>query len=808
MEPFSNSAKTEAWFAAKGWQPADFQRQVWSAYLGGQSGLLHSSTGSGKTLAVWMGLLEAAPAGKGLKALWLTPLRALAADTLKSLQEPMAGMGLDWRIESRTGDSSSYAKQRQFKDTPDALITTPESLSLMMANAESDRLLSGLELVVVDEWHELMGTKRGVQTELGLARLKTLSPGVRIWGLSATLGNTETAAQILLNSDDFTLVQGTTEKQVIIDSLLPETIERFPWAGHIGTKMVPQVCAELDTTASALVFTNTRAQAEIWFQAILAERPEFKGFVEIHHGSLHPDVRIGVEEGLKQGILRAVVCTSSLDLGVDFSPVERVFQIGSPKGVARILQRAGRSGHQPGAPSRVTCVPTHAMELIEIAAARNAAHAGHIESREYFEKPFDVLSQHLVTRALGGGFAAGELLDEVRQTWSYRNLTDQEWTWALEFVTQGGSTLGAYPEYHKVVVRDGHYVVEDRHIAQRHRMNIGTIVSDSAMAVKFLKGHTLGSVEESFVSRLKRGDQFVFSGRILEFVMTKDMTCYVRNATKVTGVVPRWQGGRMPLSNELSQASREILEEASNGILEGPEMQLARGMLQVQARWSKIPAHDELLIEQVQTRNGFHLFIYPFEGRSVHEGLSALVAYRISQFVSTSFMLSCNDYGFELLSPVPVDLDEALSRGIFETRNLAQHVLESLNVSELARRQFREIARVAGLVSQNVPGTQKSTRQVQVSSSLLYEVFSKYDPHHPLLAQAQREVLERTLEESRLTECLKRISKSRIITTEPKRPTPFAFPIMVDRLRDTYVSSESPADQIARLLESLERAAG
>ncbi|MCW5937553.1 MAG: ligase-associated DNA damage response DEXH box helicase [Fimbriimonadaceae bacterium] len=804
--------RIEDWFARRGWTPAPFQREVWQAYLAGASGLLHSSTGSGKTLGVWMGILAEEAAGReparGPVALWLTPLRALAADTLAALQEPLDGLGLaQWRIEARTGDTSPTAKQRQTRNPPNALVTTPESLSLLLAAKDGRDLLGHLRLVVIDEWHELLGTKRGVQTELALARLRRWNRGLRVWGLSATLGNTEEAAKVLHPGEPFALVQGETAKRVTVDSLLPESVERFPWAGHMGQRMIERVVHELDHSPSSLVFTNTRAQAEIWYGAILAFRPEWEEVVGLHHGSLDLEERRAVEQGLKDGALRAVVATSSLDLGVDFSPVERVFQVGSPKGVARLLQRAGRSGHQPGAASRVTCVPTHAMELIDVAAVRVAAAQNRIEKRAYHREPLDVLAQHLVTVAIGGGFDGDDLFEEVRSTAAYAQLAREDWEWALAFVTRGGPTLAAYPDYRKVHEEDGFYTVENRRIAQRHRMNIGTIVSDAAMNVQFVGGGRLGSVEEAFVSRLRKGDRFVFAGRALEFVAVRDMTCLVRRAKSTKGVVPRWAGGRLPLSSELAQSAREILQDAKDGTYAGPEMALGRPMLELQSKWSAIPGMNELLVEQVQTREGCHTFVFPFEGRLVHEGLAALFAYRMSRDRSTTFSLACNDYGFEMLAPWPVDFFAAVEDGLFAIRNLAEDALASLNSSEMARRQFREIARVSGLVLQSTPGKQKSVRQLQVSSGLLYDVFEKYDPRHPLLRQARNEVLEKNLEESRMADCLRRLAKARIVRTEPPRPTPFAFPILVDRLRET-IGSESMDDRIRRMVEALEQAAG
>lgn len=774
-------------------------------------GLLHSPTGTGKTLAVWLGylprLLEGSP-GQGLRALWVTPLRALASDTLESLEHPLSAVGHEgWSLELRTGDTSSSVKQRQNRHLPDVLVTTPESLTLMLTHKEAREKLSNLELVVVDEWHELMGTKRGIQAELALARLRQWSSDHLVWGLSATLGNTEEAATTLFGvGRDGVVIRGDMDKDIVVDSLLPASIESFPWAGHMGQRMVPYVVQELESAFSTLIFTNTRAQAEIWYQAILSARPEWHDQIGLHHGSLDTEVRREVEDGLKSGMLRAVVCTSSLDLGVDFGPVERCIQVGSPKGVARLIQRAGRSGHRPGATSRVTCVPTHTLELIDIAAAKVAVSENRIEARAYYDRPFDVLAQHLVTVALGGGFEPSDLLREIRLTRAYERLTNEEWGWVLDFVSKGGKTLSAYPEYQRVVVKDGLWVVEDRRIAMRHRMNVGTIVSDAAMTVQYVRGGKLGTVEESFVSRLKKGDVFLFSGRPLQFVQVKDMTCWVRRAASSKGAVPRWMGGRLPLSNELARSARERLEEAKNGILDGPEMSLAHDMFRIQSAWSSLPATDQLLIELVKSREGHHAFVFPFEGRLVHEGLAALVAYRMTLRGPHTFSLACNDYGFELLSERSFDLVGAIGDGLFSSAGVAEDVLASLNVSEMARRQFREIARVSGLVVQTAPGVNKTARQLQVSSGLLFDVFEKYDPGHPLLDQARREVLEKHLEESRMVQCLKRMGKSELLVTNPGRPTPFALPIMVDRLRQT-VSSETFEDRINRLVESLEKAA-
>jgi ATP-dependent helicase Lhr and Lhr-like helicase len=824
------------WFKRRGWTAFPFQHEAWEAYLAGQSGLIHAATGTGKTYAAWLGPLiewkvennagvcanERPLIEPPLRVLWITPLRALAADTEAALRAPLRDLEIPWSVESRTGDTPTSVRARQRNRLPTALLTTPESLSLLLSRSDAESLFSDLRAVVVDEWHELMATKRGVQTELALARLRRWRPNLRTWGLSATIGNLETAMRTLLGAgipayrQNFIdnshfrgrLIRGLEPKVVQIDSLLPEQVECFPWTGHLGKQLLPQLLRAVEEGKSTLIFTNTRSQTEIWYQAILEACPDWAGQIALHHGSLDREVREWVESELAGGRLRCVVCTSSLDLGVDFAPVDRVLQIGSPKGIARLLQRAGRSGHRPGAASRVTCIPTHAFELIEVAAGRDAVMAGSIEARPPVERPLDVLAQHLVTVALGGGFRPHELKQEVRTSHAYRELSEAEWEWVLDFVTRGGKALQAYPEFTRVVEKDGLYTVPERKVAQRHRLSIGTIVSDAVLQVQYLKGSRIGTVEESFIARLRPGDRFVFAGKVLEFVCVREMTAWVRKASSSKGAIPRWMGGRMPLSTELSTAVRAKLEEARTGVFRGPEMEAVRPVLELQAAWSKIPAADELLIERVKTVDGHHLFFYPFEGRLVHEGLAALFAYRISRLRPISFTMTSNDYGFELLAPGPVPLEEALEAGLLDPKSLLQDIPASLNAAEMAKRQFREIARVAGLIFQGYPWKGKSVKQLQASSGLLYDVFVRYDPENLLLYQANREVLECQLERSRLGRTLERLSSARVTVLNTKRLTPLAFPILADRLRESMLSSERLTDRVRRMRLSLENEAG
>ncbi len=813
----------ESWFSDRGWTPFAFQRETWAKHRAGCSGLVHAPTGLGKTLAVWLGpvndWLEANPdrgawsdKAPPLTVLWITPLRALAQDTITALQAPLGELGLPWSVELRTGDTSSSVKQRQRKQFPTALVTTPESLSLLLSYPDTAARLSHLRAVVVDEWHELLSSKRGVQTEVALARLRSLAPRLQTWGLSATLGNLDDALAALLgpaaDPAKSVLIPGRDEKRIEIDTILPDSLDRFPWAGHLGLKLLDRVLSALDDANTTLLFCNTRSQTELWFKAILDARPDLLGLVAIHHGSLDRQVRTEVENLLRQGRLRCVVCTSSLDLGVDFSPVDQVIQVGSPKGVARLMQRAGRSGHQPGAISRVRCAPTHAFELIEFAAARDAVAKREIESRRSLRVSLDVLVQHLVTLALGGGFDPDDLLREVRTTRAFAELTDGQWQWCLDFAHRGGPSLTAYPQHTRIRPdAAGRYGPASDRVARFHRMSIGTITSDGALRVAYQTGKTLGHIEESFISRLRPGDRFVFAGRVLELIRVRDMTAHVKRAASKKGVVPRWGGSKTPLSSQLAHAVRRRLDAARAGEYDGPEMTLIRPLLELQSALSTIPAPDELLVEQTATREGHHIFLFPFAGRLVHEGLAALLAHRLAAASPRTMSMTVNDYGLELLSPDPLRVTDDELRSALTTDNLLHDMLRCLNESELARRRFRDIARVAGLVFPGYPGMGKSARQLQASADLFYDVFHDFDAGNLLLDQARREVLDQQLEVVRLRSALEAASAQRLLRIDTDTLTPLAFPLYAETLRTQHVSSEKWEQRIARMALQLERRA-
>ncbi len=823
----------DAWFARRGWAPFDFQRQVWSAMAGGHGGLLHATTGAGKTYAVALGALARAAAlgvpndGRAappLGVLWITPMRALAADTQRTLALPLADLAPAWTLGLRSGDTSSAERARQDRRLPTLLVSTPESVTLLLTRPDAAERLGGVHTVIVDEWHELVGNKRGVQLQLLQARLARWNPRLLVWGLSATLGNLDSALAMLQGPQPPgdappLLVRGRIDKALHIDTLLPANPGRFSWAGHLGAQMQQPVVDEIARTDAeggcTLVFTNVRSQAEAWYQMLLAARPDWAGQIALHHGSLDKTVRQWVEAGLKAGTLKAVVATSSLDLGVDFLPVSRVLQIGSAKGVARLLQRAGRSGHQPGRPSRITLVPTNTLELIEAVAARRAVAAGRVEPRHAPEQPLDVLVQHLVSMALGGGFRPDVLFDEVRRAWSYRALPRETFQWALDFVQRGGDSLSAYPEYHRVVEVDGICTVPDRGIAMRHRLQVGTIVGESAMLVKWwsragMGGGTLGQVEESFIARLNKGDCFVFGGRVLEYVRTQDMAAYVRKASGRRGVVPSWSGGKLALSSELADTTLAVLTGLApdgaegDGSTDEPELQAAAPMLAAQRRLSRLPAPGALLLETYRSREGWHLFAYPFAGRQVHLGLASLLGWRLSRQRPNTFSISVNDYGFELLAAEEVDLAPVLDHSVFAAGGTLLHdVLASLNSSELARRRFREIARVAGLVFSGYPGAPKSSKQLQASSGLFFDVFRQYDPANRLLGQADAEVLAQELNLQQLDQCLARLRAQTIEEVTLAAPSPFALALMVERFRE-QLSTEKLADRLARIVADAE----
>lgn len=817
MQKSAGYQKIIAWLKASKKKPFDFQKEAWDYYLQGYSGLVNAPTGFGKTFSLFLAVvieglnqLESQKGKKqnnGLQLIWITPLRSLAKDIARAMREVLAELELDWQVGVRNGDTTQAEKLQQKKNLPEVLLITPESLHLLLAQKGSSAIFKTLKCIVADEWHELLGSKRGVMVELAVSRIKGLQkvnnqPLLRIWGISATIGNIDEALEVIAPDADTkkVIVRAKMEKKITIKSILPDDIETLPWAGHLGLKLAYKLLPIIEKSKTTLIFINTRGQTEMWYQHLLHIEPELAGRIAIHHGSIDFELRNWIEDSLHTGLLKAVIATSSLDLGVDFKPVDTVVQVGSPKGVARFLQRAGRSGHSPGETSKIYFLPTHALELVEAAAIKEAAKYNNIESREPVIMVFDTLIQYLVTLAIGDGFDDKIVYEEIKQTNAFKLLLPEEWAWMMQFITSGGDSLSAYQEFKKVEKdeKDGLWKVKSRQLAMRHRLHIGTIVSEAMLKVKFLSGGYIGMVEEYFVSKLKAGDSFTLAGRILEFIQLKDMTVMVRKSKKNKAISPSWLGGRLPLSSNLGMVLRKKYNEVLDQTHQEEELDVVYPLFLVQQERSHVPQNNELLIEMINNKEGFHLFAYPFEGRLVHEVLAALVAYRLSKLVPITFSIAMNDYGFELLSDIEIPMDDGIAYEVFSPNNLTEDIALSINSTEMARRKFRDIACIAGLVFQGYPGKYIANKHLQSSAGLFFNVFSDFDKHNLLLRQAYDEVFYQQLEEPRLAAALHRIQQSLIVITYPKRFTPLSFPIKVDSLR-ANMSSEELEQRIARM---------
>jgi len=797
----------EKWFYSNNWEIFPFQKKCWEGIYNRQNGLLCASTGSGKTYAIWMGFLnrwileENLREKFGVKLLWITPLRALGGEIVRAMQKPVLDLNLSLQIILRTGDSSVQIKDSIMKNPPDVLITTPESLHLILARYGYRKILENIELIVLDEWHELQGSKRGVMMELALSWMREFNAYYRIWGISATLANADEAAEVLLGKHTSVLikVKGPTKKKINIHAIYPDDITDLPQSGHIGIKLLEKTLPIIFKPGTTLIFTNTRSQAEIWYQRFLEICPELAGRLALHHGSIEGEIRHWVEDNLKNGKLKAVVCTSSLDLGVDFLPVERVIQVGSPKSVARFVQRAGRSGHSPGRKSEIWFVPTHSMELVEAAALRVALENKILESRPALTGCYDVLMQFMSTLALSEGFKIDELFQVVKNTHCFKHLEYKEFLELHQFTAMGGKALNAYPDFNRFKEEDGVFRIADKKLALRHRLNVGVIPSDAMMHVKLKNGKRLGMVEEWFISRLSRGDTFFFAGQPLELIQIKDMEVIVSPSKEQYGTIPSWMGGRLPLSSPLAHQILDIFSKAREGDLAQPELKVLKPLLDLQLEISEIPRPGFKLIEQFKTRLGYHTLLYPMEGRIAHETIGAILAYRLGKMMSVSLSLAMNDYGLEILSDKPLPATNLLDSGLFSTENLYQDMLQSINAVELAQRRFRDIARIAGLIFTGYPGREKKSRHLQASASLLFDVLSDHDSGNLLLRQAFSEAIHQGVEEERVFHFFHYLSNEPVKICHLEMPSPISIPIITDRLRNSF-SSKSIEDEIANIL--------
>lgn len=826
LEKFQHSIgyeKVVSWMHSKKMHPFPFQMATWEKMELGECGLVNAPTGYGKTFSVFLGAIihfinrhpqnYQTAQSKGVQLLWITPLRTLAKDIARAMEEVLKELAIPWRVAIRNGDTEASVRLQQKKDWPEILLTTPESWHLLIASKKQTDHFNHCCFIAVDEWHELLGSKRGVQIELALSHLLSQQriaslPTASVWGISATIGNLEEAKEVLLfpTLQEGSIIRADAQKKWEVKSIFPDTVEKFPWAGHLGIKLIDKIIPIIEESTTTLLFINTRGMSEIWYQELLKAKPDWAGIIALHHGSIDRDLRNWVEENLHTGKLKLVVCTASLDLGVDFRPVETVIQVGSPKGVSRFLQRAGRSGHQPDAVSKIYFLPTHSLELLEAAALKDAIKEQSLESRDPLIECYDVLIQFCCTVAVGDGFYPHELFKTISNTYCYNNISEDAWHEILRHITIGGNALQQYDEYKKVEVEDGLYIIRQRGIAMRHRMHIGTIVSDAMLKVQWFTGGYIGVIEEYFISRLEPGDCFTLAGRNLELVMIKDMTVLVRKSTAKKTQIPSWVGGRMPLTAQLGKQLRKQLNYA-NTSSQTEEIQALHPLLALQQKISYVPHDNELLIEHIETKDGFHLFVYPFEGRLVHEAMAAILAYRLSKIRPITFSFAMNDYGFELLSDQPIPLDDSNVYELFSTEDLLNDIQRSVNSTEMAKRKFRDIAVIGGLVFQGFPGAHKKARHLQSSASLLFNVFQTYDKDQLLLRQAYQEVMTAQMEEARLRDMLQRIQTSKIIIQFPEKLTPFCFPIKVDSMRED-LSSEKLEDRVRKMQDQLEKQNG
>jgi ATP-dependent Lhr-like helicase len=632
-----------------------------------------------------------------------------------------------------------------------------------------------------------------------------------VWGISATIGNLEEAKDVLLspvllknpNPENGIIISAKLDKKINVIPIFPDEIEQYPWAGHLGIKLAHKLIPIIEESNSTLIFINTRGMSEVWYHTLLSIAPELAGALALHHGSIDRELRYWVEEALHEGKLKAVVCTASLDLGVDFRPVSTVIQVGSPKGVARFLQRAGRSGHAPGEESNIYFLPTHSLELVEVAALKDAIGTKKVEAKNPMLLCYDVLIQYLCTLATGDGFDQKKIKEEISSTFCYREITDEEWSRIMDFICSGGNALQQYDEYQKVQRdEDGFYKIMSRKLAMRHRMHIGTIVSDAMLKVKWSSGGYVGVIEEWFISKLVPGDVFSLAGKNLELVSIQEMTVLVRKSNAKKSIVPSWMGGRMPMTANLGIQLRKKLTEASEAEVQDPILKALAPLFEKQASLSLVPKENELLVELIESKDGHHLFVHTFEGRLVNEAMATILAWRISQLHPISFTFAMNDYSFELLSDQPIPVNDNNIRSLFSSEGLTETIQKSVNATEMAKRKFRDIAVIGGLVFQGNPGEKKKAKHLQSSASLLFNVFLEYDPDSILLRQAFQEVMNDQMEEQRLREMLKRIAYSKIIITHPERLTPFSFPVKVDSLRES-MSSEKLEDRIKKMIKQL-----
>jgi ATP-dependent Lhr-like helicase len=796
--------KFESWFAARGWQPRPHQLALVDHDERGESVLLVAPTGGGKTLAGFLPTLidlENKPKRarkRGLHTLYISPLKALAVDVARNLDTPISEMDLAVTVETRTGDTPAARRQRQRFNPPDILLTTPEQLSLLLAHPRSRQMFETLKTVVLDELHALYNSKRGDLLALGLARLQTLAPAHRRVGLSATVKDPVPLQRFLVPQPEtgealsaIVLAKGGARPQIEISA----SDSYVPWAGHLARHAMSDVMAAIQASKTALVFVNTRSQAERTFQE-LWEINDANLPIALHHGSLSPEQRRKVEAAMTKGSLRAVVCTSTLDLGIDWGAVDRVICIGAPKGAARLVQRIGRANHRLDEPSAALLVPANRFEVLECNAARDAVLAGELDGERLKTGSLDVLAQHVLGTACAAPFDAAALFAEVRAASPYHQLTRKDFDAVVDFVATGGYALRAYDRYARLrKTEDGRLRLAHPRLAQEYRLNAGVIVEDPMVEIRLqgkgrpagAGGRKLGELEEYFVEQLSAGDTFVFAGEVLRFEGLRETGAYVTKTKDPQAQIPSYNGGKFPLSTFLAQRVREMVS-APDSWQNLPEP--VQEWLKIQEWRSVIPKPGQLLVESFPRGNRHYLVCYPFEGRLAHQTLGMLLTRRLERARLHPIGFVANEYALAIWAAR--DMGGADMDALFDEDMLGDDLDSWLADSNLYKRTFRNCAIIAGLIQRRFPGKEKTGRQVTFSSDLIYDVLREHEPDHVLLRATYQDAGTGLLDIARLGEMLARVKK-RIVTRRLERVSPLAVPALLEISREMVAGAVDEA---------------
>ena len=787
------------WFAQKGWAPREHQLAVLGAWRREASALLIAPTGAGKTLAGFLPTLDDLlnHPMEGLHTLYISPLKALAVDVARNLTTPIAEMGANIKVETRTGDTPVHRRARQRYDPPNILMTTPEQLALLLSHGDADRLFSSLRRIVLDELHALATNKRGELLSLGIARLARLAPNLKITALSATVARPELLRDWIeapLPETQTELLLGREGAKPDLSILVSE--DRVPWAGHSAAYAIPELYKVIGEHRTTLIFVNTRSQAELLFQLLWAHNDDGLA-IALHHGSLSVEQRRKVEAAMAAGMLQAVVATSTLDLGIDWGDVDLVVQIGAPKGASRMLQRIGRANHRLDEPSKGLFVPSNRFEVLECEAALEAVAAGYQDSEPPVEGGYDVLAQHLLGMACAGPFAPDELYAEFRRAWPYRNLSRQKFDRVLDFVATGGYALRAYERYAKLKpMPDGRWRIAHPGIAQQYRLNVGTIVEDPMVKVRLVRargnkaggstgpigrgGRMLGEIEEYFIDQLVKGDTFLFGSEIVAYEGMVETEAYVSRSFSDKPKIPSYMGGKFPLSTFLADGVRRLISSPDNW---GALPDQVRDWLALQHEQSVLPGRTNLLVETFPRGSQNYLVCYPFEGRLAHQTLGMLLTRRLERararplgFVASDYSLAIWGLGdfSALIRTGRLSLDE-----LFDEDMLGDDLEAWLDESALMRRTFRNVAIISGLIERRHPGQEKTGRQMTVSSDVIYDVLYSHEPDHILIEATRHDAARGLLDIERLGDCLRRIRKH-IVHKPLDRISPLAVPVLID----------------------------